>query len=182
MVMSGRVPLGFAGAVLNRHDLVYDLLCEDRLVLITPDTPSFQELYRAGVYGNELLSYPLIFREEGSGTQRAVDKFLCENNIQTEKIHSVARMNNTSSVIRCVAKGCGNSIISGLAAREAGGVLTFPLQGNATVRYLYMIHGKGRHIPGIARDFYEYVLKYVREERVESTPKEEHRNIIGKTD
>ena len=51
--------------------------------------------------------------------------------------------------------------ISGLAAREAGGVLTFPLQGNATVRYLYMIHGKGRHIPGIARDFYEYVLNYL---------------------
>lgn len=163
MIMNGAAYLGFAGAVLNRHELMYDLLCEDRLVLITPDTEFFREMHNKGVCGNELLSYPLIFREDGSGTQQAVDKFLCENNIRTENIHPAARMNNTTSVIQCVAKGCANALISALAAQNAPGVLIFPLEGTAAVRHLYMVHAKGRHLPGIAKQFYDYILENIRQ-------------------
>ena len=157
MVLGGRAPLGFVGAVQNRHELHYDLLCEDHLVLITPDNELFREKYASHTDGNALLEYPLIFREDGSGTQRAIDLFLCENHISTEKIHPIGRMNNTTSILRCVSQGCASAIVSELAARTAPGVLVFPLKGNSTVRHLYMIHAKGRHMPEIAREFYDYV-------------------------
>ena len=110
--------------------------------------------------GNALLSEPLIFRELGSGTQQAVDKFLCENNVRTENIHVVARMDNHDAILRAVAQGLGIAIVSELAARAAQNVICFPLEGKSTVRYLYMITPKNLRLTNIAQAFRDYVLDY----------------------
>ena len=160
LVLEGQAQIGFVGAVMNRKELVYDMLYEDKLMLLTPDTEKYRELKRAGVLGNALLSEPLIFRELGSGTQQAVDKFLCENNVRTENIHVVARMDNHDAILRAVAQGLGIAIVSELAARAAQNVICFPLEGKSTVRYLYMITPKNLRLTNIAQAFRDYVLDY----------------------
>ena len=157
-VLDGDVQIGFVGAVMNRKELVYDLLCEDRLVLLTPDSDRYRELQSGGAAGNALLSEPLIFRESGSGTQLAVDKFLCENRIKTEDIHVVARMDNNDTILRAVAQGLGVAIVSELAAGTACNVLSFSLEGKSTVRCLYMIHPKDRRLTNTAQAFRDYIL------------------------
>jgi len=146
--------------VMNRKELVYDMLYEDKLMLLTPDTEKYREMKSAGISGNALLSEPLIFRELGSGTQQAVDKFLCENNIRTEDIHVVARMDNHDTILRAIAQGLGIAVVSELAARAAQNVISFPLEGKSTVRYLYMITPKNLRLTNVARSFREYVLNY----------------------
>jgi DNA-binding transcriptional LysR family regulator len=157
-VLDGDVQIGFVGAVMNRKELVYDLLREDRLVLLTPESDRYRALQNAGASGNALLSEPLIFRESGSGTQLAVDKFLCENRIKTEDIHVVARMDNHDTILRAVAQGLGVAIVSELAAQSAHNVLSFPLEGKSTVRCLYMIHPKDRRLTNMALAFRDYML------------------------
>lgn len=157
-VLDGEVQIGFVGAVMNRKELVYDLLCEDRLMLLTPDSDRYRTLQRDGAAGNALLSEPLIFRESGSGTQLAVDKFLCENRIKTEDIHVVARMDNNDTILRAVAQGLGVAIMSELAAGLAQNVLSFSLEGKSTVRCLYMIHSKERRLTNTAQAFRDYIL------------------------
>jgi DNA-binding transcriptional LysR family regulator len=157
-VLKGDAQIGFVGAVLNRKELNYDLLCEDRLVLLTPDNEKFRSLLNAGCSGNTLISEPLIFRELGSGTQQAVDKFLCENRIRTEDIHVVARVDNNDTILRAVSQGLGVAVVSELAARMAGNVLCFPLDGNSTVRCFYMIVPKDRKLTNTAQDFRHFVL------------------------
>ncbi len=160
LVLEGQAQIGFVGAVMNRKELVYDMLYEDKLMLLTPDTEKYREMKSAGISGNALLSEPLIFRELGSGTQQAVDKFLCENNIRTEDIHVVARMDNHDTILRAIAQGLGIAVVSELAARAAQNVISFPLEGKSTERYLYMITPKNLRLTNVARSFREYVLNY----------------------
>jgi len=160
LVLDGEAQIGFVGAVMNRKELVYDMLYEDKLMLLTPDTEKYRQMKNSGVPGNALLSEPLIFRELGSGTQQAVDKFLCENSIRTEDVHVVARMDNHDTILRAVARGLGIAIVSELAARAAQNVICFPLEGKSTVRYLYMITPKNLRLTNVAQTFREYVLNY----------------------
>lgn len=74
IVLSGEVQLGFAGAVFSGRDLHQDLLAQDSLVLVAPDTEEYRDLRQAGTPGNLLLDRPLIVRENGSGTQQAADR------------------------------------------------------------------------------------------------------------
>jgi DNA-binding transcriptional LysR family regulator len=157
-VLDGDAQIGFVGAVMNRKELSYDLLCEDRLVLLTPDTDRYRSLLGTGVSGNALLSEPLIFREGGSGTQLAIDKFLCENRIRTEDIHVVARVDNNDTILRAVSQGLGVAVVSELAAGSAQNVLCFPLDGKSTTRCLYMIVPKDRRLTNTAQAFREYIL------------------------
>lgn len=157
-VLDGGAQIGFVGAVMNRKELIYDLLCEDKLVLLTPDNEKYRAFLNTGVSGNALLSEPLIFREGGSGTQLAVDKFLCENRIKTEDVHVVARMDNHDTILRAAALGLGIAVMSELAAGMAQNVLCFPLEGKSTVRCLYMIHPKDRRLTNTAQAFRDYIL------------------------
>ena len=163
-VLDGGAQIGFVGAVQNRKELNYDLLREDRLVLLTPDNDKFRALSNAGGCGNALLSEPLIFREIGSGTQQAVDKFLCENSIRTEDIHVVARVDNSDTILRAVSQGLGIAIVSELAAKMAQNVLCFPLEGKSTVRCLYMIIPKDRRLTNTAQMFHDFISDRVKKE------------------
>lgn len=161
-VLGGDAQIGFVGAVLNRKELSYDLLREDYLVLLTPDSEKYRALQKDGHSGNTLLSEPLIFRESGSGTQQAVDKFLCENRIRTEDIHVVARVDNSDTILRAVSQGLGVAIVSQLAANMAQNVLCFPLDGKSTVRCLYMILPKDRRLTNTAQAFRDFILNRIK--------------------
>ena len=163
-VLDGDAQIGFVGAVSNRQELTYELLREDRLVLLTPDSDQYRALHDAGACGNSLLGEPLIFRELGSGTQQAVDKFLCENRIRTEDIHVVARVDNSDTILRTVSQGLGVAIVSELAAKTAQNVLCFPLDGKSTVRCLYMILPKDRRLTNTAQAFRNFLLNRVKQQ------------------
>jgi len=159
MVLDAQVQLGFVGSALNRKDIVYEQLAEDRLVLVTSKSDRFEALHQEGVSGNTLLTEPLIFREIGSGTQQAVDNFLCENNVKTDSIRVVARIESNEAILSAVADGLGVAILSELVAggmAEQGKTLMFPLEGKGTTRFLYMIHARDRHLNGKTREFWEY--------------------------
>ena len=63
MLLNGDIHLGFVGSADDRQDLIYEPIAEDRLVLITPNTPRFAALKTQGVLGRELFREPFLFRE-----------------------------------------------------------------------------------------------------------------------
>ena len=158
LVLNGEAHAGFVGAVLNVRELRYDRIATDALVLITPDAPRYRTLREKGVPGNSLFTEPLLFREGGSGTQLAGQRFLTENGIRTEDLNIVAKMDSSSALLRSVACGMGCAVVSALAAREAPGVLSFPLEGKNSSRELYMIRPLDRRPTRAGRVFIDYVL------------------------
>ena len=162
-VLQGEANLGFVGAVLNTREFRYDVIAQDPLVLVTPDTPRFRELRAAGTPGNQLLrEEPLIFREGGSGTQIAGQRFLTENGIAAEELKIVARIENSEALLRTVSCGLGCAVVSGLAAATNRGLVAFPLVGRSTSRELYMIQPRDRRPTRAAKSFIDFVLASTR--------------------
>lgn len=159
MVLDGDAQIGFVGGVLNREELNYYLLREEKLVMLTPDNDRYRGFMESGTLGNALFSEPMIFREEGSGTQQAVDKLLCENRISSEDTHVIARIDNNDTILHAVSMGLGVTIVSELAVGIAKNVLAFPLNGKSSIRCMYMIQPKNRRYTNTALTFRNYVLK-----------------------
>ena len=98
MLLNGDIHLGFVGSADDRQDLIYEPIAEDRLVLITPNTPRFAALKTQGVLGRELFS---------------------EIRLDPQVIHTVAYVSDPTVLQRLVAEGTGVSILSALAVQEA---------------------------------------------------------------
>lgn len=145
MVLSGEAELGFVGGILDRKRLHYRQIAEDHLVLIAPNLPKFQKWKQQGASGNTLLMEPMIFRENGSGTQRAADEYLQRMGIGSDRLHVVASVDQTDMILRLVSEGMGVALVSDLSASQAvreGSVLEFPLDEENARRQIYMIFRK----------------------------------------
>lgn len=162
MLLNGDIHLGFVGAADDRQDLIYEPIAEDRLVLITPNTPRFAALKTQGVLGRELFREPFLFRERGSGTQKVIDNYLSEIRLDPQVIHTVAYVSDPTVLQRLVAEGTGVSILSALAVQEtvaAGQLLQFELDETPVRRSIYMARRRKSSMSSPARTFAELVRK-----------------------
>ena len=165
MLLNGDIHLGFVGSADDRQDLIYEPIAEDRLVLITPNTPRFAALKTQGVLGRELFREPFLFRERGSGTQKVIDNYLSEIRLDPQVIHTVAYVSDPTVLQRLVAEGTGVSILSALAVQEtvaAGQLLQFELDETPVRRSIYMTRRRKSSMSSPARTFAELVRKQVK--------------------
>lgn len=162
MLLNGDIHLGFVGSADDRQVLIYEPIAEDRLVLITPNTPRFAALKTQGVLGRELFREPFLFRERGSGTQKVIDNYLSEIRLDPQVIHTVAYVSDPTVLQRLVAEGTGVSILSALAVQEtvaAGQLLQFELDETPVRRSIYMARRRKSSMSSPARTFAELVRK-----------------------
>ena len=162
MLLNGDIHLGFVGSAAARQALIYEPIAEDRLVLITPNTPRFAALKTQGVLGRELFREPFLFRERGSGTQKVIDNYLSEIRLDPQVIHTVAYVSDPTVLQRLVAEGTGVSILSALAVQEtvaAGQLLQFELDETPVRRSIYMARRRKSSMSSPARTFAELVRK-----------------------
>ena len=162
MLLNGDIHLGFVGSAAARQGLIYEPIAEDRLVLITPNTPRFAALKTQGVLGRELFREPFLFRERGSGTQKVIDNYLSEIRLDPQVIHTVAYVSDPTVLQRLVAEGTGVSILSALAVQEtvaAGQLLQFELDETPVRRSIYMARRRKSSMSSPARTFAELVRK-----------------------
>ena len=154
MVLDGDVQLGFVGSTDNRQQLVYERIAQDRLVLITPNTPRYAQLKQAGVLGKDLLGEPLIFRDRGSGTQKMIDNYLGSLESFDPNIRFYAA--DPEMIQSLVAQGAGVSILSALCVEErirSGELLSFELDENPVFRNIYMVYLRKGTLSELARSF-----------------------------
>ena len=148
MLLNGDIHLGFVGSADDRQDLIYEPIAEDRLVLITPNTPRFAALKTQGVLGRELFREPFLF--------------LSEIRLDPQVIHTVAYVSDPTVLQRLVAEGTGVSILSALAVQEAvaaGQLLQFELDETPVRRSIYMARRRKSSMSSPARTFAELVRK-----------------------
>lgn len=154
MVLDGDVQLGFVGSTDNRQQLFYERIAQDRLVLITPNTPRFAHLKERNVLGKELLREPLIFRDRGSGTQKMIDNYLSNLDDFVPDIRFYAA--DPEMIQELVAQGAGVSILSALCVAErirSGELLSFELDETPLFRNIYMVYQKKGTLSELARAF-----------------------------
>ena len=162
MVLDGDVQIGFVGSTDNRQSLVYERVAEDRLVLITPNTPHYARLKARGVLGRDLLDEPMVFRDQGSGTQKMIDNYLSSRDIDAKALHVRQYVSDPEMLRELVALGAGVSIVSSLSVEDqvrADRLLTFELEEEPVYRHIYMVYRKKGALSELARAFAEQIRK-----------------------
>lgn len=162
-VVDGTVDFGLTGMTTDSEDCIFIPFFEDKLVLATPATVHYQELKKQNADLNTLLKEPIIMRENGSGTQKEIDRFLSSHHINTTNLKIAARMNNLDSIKLSIISGLGVSILSTLSIQDlisAGQLMEFPLSGSGHTRNLYIVYSKHRILSPHVKQLLSFIKNY----------------------
>lgn len=161
-ILDGSIELGIIGEDASSPKCACIPFCSDELVLVTPATPYYQDLKKSEPDLCDLLLEPMLLREQGSGTQKAANRFLDALNIREEDLHVVAKTNNPESIKRMIVNGMGVALLSGLASKdleEHGLVISYPLPPQFS-RKFYIAYLKSRTLSSSLQDFIRHVLHF----------------------
>lgn len=165
-VLQGKVEFGMTGAKLNHPSLHYDLFEEDEIIIIGPASP--RGLQKQRLRFEEMLKEPWIVREEGSGTQMAVEKALKKKNQSLKQLNQTIEMGSTSSLKEAVKAGLGFAFISRKAVEQElnQGLLShIKVEGIEPIsRQIYIVFHQGKTFSPMGMKFLRY-LKKRKEER-----------------
>lgn len=161
-VLERTVEFGLIGAKIKHPFLHYEKYTEDEIIVVSPwDHPLCR---RKRVEIEDLLAESWIIREEGSGTQMAVEKMLREKGKSLKQFHVALEMGSTNSLKEGVKAGLGLAFISKRAAEEELNrrlLSRIHVEGMASIlRPIYIVSYRGRTISPIGMAFLRFLRRH----------------------
>ena len=159
--------VGFSGTEIDAPKCIYREFADDKLVVITPNEPRFQQYVGKGFPIRQIREEPFISRESGSGTRRETEAFLKELGIQVSELKTAVEVRSTESIIKMVSEGMGVAVLSRSACedyQQFGKVLAFDFDNITLRRKLYIIKHKNSILSPIAQVFYDYAKNFYKKE------------------
>ena len=161
-ISSRKAEVGFTGTLINLPKCVYQELTEDRLVVITPNTPQYQAYLSTGFPVRQLTRETFINREAGSGTRLETEAFLKEMGVNLREINTAVEVRSTESIKQMVSEGLGIAVISRSACEDYcqfKKILAFNFDSVNLRRKLYLVRHKNSILAPIAQTFYDYAAE-----------------------
>ena len=160
-IVDHRVDIGFTGTVLEKKHCKYIPFYKDELVIITPNTPKYQELAQGN---KEDISWikkeHVIMREEGSGTRKEAELQLKGAGVKFSSLDIIASIENQETIKKSVRQGMGISILSKLATADEvanGEILAFPIPNSDEGRDINLVYNKNYQMTRSAERFIKVV-------------------------
>ena len=147
--------VGVTGAIFEKSGCVFEPVAEDRLVIITPNTPAFAAL-EGRITPDIIRPNKFISREYGSGTRKESEIFLHSIGIDPQSLRISVQLQSTESVIQGVKNGLGLAIVSKYACEDcvaSGGILAFDYESPDLSRSFYAVYRKNRPLSPAAEAF-----------------------------
>ena len=160
-VLQDDVEFGMIGAKLDHPSLHFEKYEEDEIIVVASSGHPLARKKRVDV--EEILREPWIIREEGSGTQMAVEKALRRKGKSLKQFNVVMKMGSTSSVKEGVKAKLGLAFISGRAIEEElnqGLLSRIVVEGiDAIFRQIYIVFHRGRTLSPIGTEFLRFLKR-----------------------
>lgn len=160
-IVDHRVDIGFTGTVLEKKHCKYIPFYKDELVIITPNTPKYQELAQGH---KEDISWikkeHVIMREEGSGTRKEAELQLKGAGVKFAGLDIIASIENQETIKKSVRQGMGISVLSKLATADEvanGEILAFPIPNSDEGRDINLVYNKNYQMTRSAERFIKVV-------------------------
>ncbi|MES9940694.1 MAG: selenium metabolism-associated LysR family transcriptional regulator [Candidatus Thiodiazotropha sp. 6PLUC2] len=109
MVENNNIDLGVVEAPVGNKNLVVEVCRKDQLVAIVPPNHDLSNLESVKI--EQLLEYPFICREEGSGTREVINEYL-ENHSSDSTLNIYMELGSPEAVKGAVEAGMGVSVVS----------------------------------------------------------------------
>jgi len=160
-VLQDSVEFGIIGAKLSHPSLHYEKYEDDQIIVVaSPDHPLVR---KKRVNVEELLKEPWIIREDGSGTQMAVEKALRKKGKSLKQFNVVMEMGSTTSVKEGVKARLGLAFLSQRAAEEEldqGFLFRIDVVGiEPIVRQIYIVCHRGSTLSPIGMEFLRFLKR-----------------------
>ncbi len=148
--------LGIVGAKLDDEQINYIPFVEDELIVVS--SPSMIKSNSITLKG--LTKFPMVLREEGSGTRREVEKILEGKGISLEGIKIAGIFGSTDAIKQAVKAELGISILSKLSVADElkhNILKEIKLTDTQMKRKFYIITHKKRTLPLLHAVFLEHI-------------------------
>jgi DNA-binding transcriptional LysR family regulator len=153
--------MGIVGAKLGNDKINYMPFLDDELIAVS--SPSLIKKNRMTL--KELVTFPMILREEGSGTRTITEQILSGKGITHRRMSVAGIFGSTDAVKQAVKAGLGVSILSRLAVSDELKYKTLKeikITDVSMKRKFFLITHTRRTIPLAYKMFLDYVKTDVR--------------------
>ena len=149
--------IGIVGAKLDNELIEYIPFVEDELIVVS--SPSLIKENKMTL--KNLMKFPIVLREEGSGTRRETEKILESRGISLERLNIAGIFGSTDAVKQAVKAGLGVSILSRFSVTDE---LKYKILKEIKLadlqmkRKFYIITHKKRTLPQAYKIFLEHIM------------------------
>jgi DNA-binding transcriptional LysR family regulator len=133
------IPLGVTSCKFEHHDLISEPLFEDKVILIVYSSHPWAMKGKATPA--DIVSQPIIMREESSGTRETVLDGLKTCGITLDRLNVVMELENAEAIELAVERGMGIAFVSEMMAARGlslGLVKKVDLDGLELQRNVFM--------------------------------------------
>jgi len=160
-IVSHQLNFGLVEAPVHHPDLSFEPVMEDELKLIVPAEHPLAGRERVTL--QEVVGYPFVLREKGSGTRQVMESELMNRGYEPDRIESVMELGSTGAVKSAVESGIGITIISPSSVKheQALGLLkVIDIEDVEFKRKFYAVHLKSTLLPVPAVAFLTFLREY----------------------
>ncbi|MGZ7443791.1 selenium metabolism-associated LysR family transcriptional regulator [Paenibacillus sp. TH7-28] len=160
-IVGHQLNFGLVEAPVQHPDMVSEPVMEDELKLIVPSGHPLSG--NKTVTLEEVVSYPFVLREKGSGTRQVMEAEFKRRGIEMSRIQTVMELGSTGAVKSAVEAGIGITIISPSSVKheQALGLMeALDIEGVSFKRKFYSIHLKSTLLPVSAVTFLTFLREY----------------------
>jgi DNA-binding transcriptional LysR family regulator len=150
-VLSQVVDVGLVEAEVEKRPLVVQRFYTDRLTVYVAATHRWRS--RSSIALAELLQEPIVVREPGSGTRRALEQALADHDLGLQDVPVRLVLATTQAIKAMVRAGLGCTVLSPLAILpdEAHAFHAVSVDGLLLTRHFYAVHRPGTLPVGASR-------------------------------
>ena len=134
-------------------------LMENRLHLVGNQQETLK-LGKPSLTPNDISNLPLIFREQGSATRMAMERFISQNNISIQK---TLALTSNEAVKQAVNAGLGFSIMPLIGLRNEllnGELQLIPVKGLPIITTWTLVYRQGKALSPAAQAFLDYLTTH----------------------
>lgn len=148
--------IGFIEAPSHLPSVASDVVCDDELQVICAPSHPLGRL--KSVHPKQLVQYPFISRESGSGTREVTDRYLQKAGVEPDSLSVVMELGSPEALKGLVATGLGFGIMSRVTVASElalGRLVCVPLAPRLQ-RQLSVVYPKEKFRSQLVNTFAEY--------------------------
>lgn len=156
-ILENSIDIGLVEGRIINSDIQVTSFMRDELMCICRDTGEFKD--KDSITLEELLKYPLLFREKNSGTRLVIDEVI-EPLIKKmdKKANIIWDSNNTQAIINGVKNGLGISILSPKIVEDTVGIKAIRISDADISRNFSMLIHKDKVINKKMKIFIDKII------------------------
>ncbi|HUJ86423.1 MAG TPA: LysR family transcriptional regulator [Burkholderiales bacterium] len=148
--------IGFIEAPSHLAAVATDVCCEDELVVVCSSSHPLAQ--HKSVTPKQLLDYPYISRESGSGTREVADAYFQKAGVRPESLNVVMELGSPEALKGLVATGLGFTIMSRATVHKEtrlGELVSLPLAPRL-IRNLSVVYPKEKFRSRLVNTFVQF--------------------------